>query len=162
VLPGSDAKAGTLVQVHEDGIREAAKSLTVPGSGPAPSRLLIDVFQRGSAAGARPRQAGDGLEYLTYHMTDDANRLQDILTAIAYAGPRGAVRLQCGGSPKFAALCTAAVALSRTPVSLELSGKAEKEGLKAPDLPGFERLGGVAETQRRAEASLARNGSLQR
>lgn len=163
LLPGSDAKAGTLLQVHEDGIREAAKSMAVPGNGAVPARLLIDVFQRGSAAGARPRQPGDGLEYLTYHMTDDANRLQDILTAIAYAGPRGTVRLQCSGGPKFAALCTAAVALSRIPVSLELGGKAEREGLKAPDLPGFERLGGVAETQRRAEALRARTSTaLQR
>ena len=156
MLPGASAKAGTVVQIHEDGIREAAKTMPATGS----ARLLVDVFQRGSAIGARPRPSGDTLEYLTYHMSDDANRLQDMLSAIVYAGQRGPVRLQCAGSEKFAALCTVAVALSRIPVTLELmSGR---DGTKAPDLPGFERLGGLSEVRRRAANGVATSLSATR
>ncbi|BDC52543.1 hypothetical protein F183_A48580 [Bryobacterales bacterium F-183] len=145
MIPGTSRKAGTVIQVHEDGMRNAAKSMA--GDTGASIRLLVDVFQRGSAAVDRARDARMRLEYLTYHASDDANRLQDMLTAIAYASGRGPVRLQCMGDGKFTALCMTAVALSRVPVRLELMSA--KGPAEAPDLPGFERLGGLAEVRRR-------------
>src|SRR5262249_19102687 len=56
--------------------------------------LAIDCFRTGEASGARN---GEGKLFTTYNLTDDANRVQDILTAIAYAKKIGGTRVNLVG-----------------------------------------------------------------
>jgi len=77
--------------------------------------LMIDVFQTGVAAANRER---GGRWYLSYNQTDDANRIQDIVTAIRW------VRSHTSGEPEVIGLAKAALwvvfaaAVSRDQVSV--------------------------------------------
>ena len=62
--------------------------------------LMVDVFQTGVAAGNRER---GGRWYLSYNQTDDANRIQDIVTAVRW------VRSQTSGEPEVIGLGKAAL-----------------------------------------------------
>ena len=68
--------------VHPDGAEAARKdprSRALSQAGRAV--LLIDAFQTGSAVAPRDRSVK---MFLTFNKTDDANRVQDILTALAW------------------------------------------------------------------------------
>jgi hypothetical protein len=78
-LPG---KRPVTVVVHPDGAEAARRDSRVADLTRAgQALLLLDVFQTGSAVAPRHR----GVKfYLTFNASDDANRVQDILTALAY------------------------------------------------------------------------------
>ena len=84
---GSDADVPTLL-VHPDGAEAAERSelgRTLAARG-APL-LLIDTFQTGAAMAERDiANAGRNAEayYHVFNRSDDANRVQDVLTAIAF------------------------------------------------------------------------------
>ncbi len=103
--------------------------------------LAIDAFQTGSAVA--PRNRGVKM-FLTFNKSDDAERVQDILTALAWIGaPR--TRLICTG--KAAVWCTFAAAVA--PVSADLA--ADLGAFKGSDqdfidsffVPGIQRAGGL-------------------
>ncbi len=111
--------------------------------------LRVDVFQTGAAATERGSLRGD---HLTFHRSDDAERVQDILTALyfAHSSRPKELRLLCG---KRASLwCLAAAALAPVPVTFTpaepLGDLSDQELARRLFIPGFQRAGGVAALQK--------------
>lgn len=95
--------------------------------------LLIDAFQTGSAVAPRDRSHK---MFLTFNKSDDANRVQDILTALAWLkSPRPALI----GLGKAAVWCEFAAAVA--PQTVDLASAAA--GLGDFFVPGIERAGGI-------------------
>jgi dienelactone hydrolase len=109
------------------------------------SMLLLDVYQTGAAAAKRPPTRGD---HLVFHPSDDAQRVQDILTGLASLRARAetAIGLICD---KPAALwCWAAAAVANRPVRILGSGAnlmdSERDFTKLLFAPGIQRAGGLS------------------
>jgi hypothetical protein len=136
----------TVIVVDSDGINEARKQAR---KSLAPL-LYVDAFQTGSAFTQRPPMRGD---FLTFHMSDDANRVQDILTAIAHVAgqeKRTSVVLECSGG-NAVRWCEVGAALSRVPVEIGTDGSEAKPVF----IPGLERLGGMKAVHERRLAKPA-------
>jgi dienelactone hydrolase len=105
--------------------------------------LLIDAFQTGSAKAPRDRSHKF---FLTFNKSDDAERVQDILTALAWMRTQSAeVRLSAADSTA-AIWATFAAAVSPVPVKLDgvaasFSGS-DGELVSNFFVPGIQRAGG--------------------
>ncbi len=97
--------------VHPDGAEAASK--LAPSAGAA---LMIDAFQTGSAVAPRDRSHQF---FLTFNKSDDANRVQDILTALKFLKDSGAQQITLRGIGKAGVWCLFAAAVAETPVKLE-------------------------------------------
>jgi dienelactone hydrolase len=122
------------VVVDPDGAEAARKKpevakLTQAGR----SVLLIDAFQTGSAVAPRNRSVK---MFLTFNKSDDANRVQDILTALAWLK---APKTTVVGVGKAAVWCLFAAAVAPQPV--ELANNPSDYGDFF--VPGIERAGGI-------------------
>jgi dienelactone hydrolase len=167
-------KGATAIVIDPDGSSAALASDTVKQlrkSGRA--MLLLDVFQTGAAKVPRNREDAravttpDGAEdaaierkahgfaygplFLTYNVSDDAARVQDILTAISYAGRDGhKVEIYARGDAALWATFSAAV--SKTPVTLHLDDvpklDSDQDYLVHFDVPGILRAGGLPVAER--------------
>lgn len=93
LLPGSAATP--VLAVHPSGMAAAEKLQGAVAARNRGSQLLvIDLFGTASAVPARKGRYGD---HLVFHFSDDANRVQDILTGLAWLARGGAKpRLVCG------------------------------------------------------------------
>lgn len=140
----SSKQAATLI-VHPEGAEAARKSAAVNKAMAAGrSVLLIDAFQTGSAVS--PRDTSTRF-FLTFNRTDDANRVQDILTALAFLKQFGANDIRLVGLSKAAVWTTFAAALAKSPIRLE----ADLGTFKGTDsdfldyffIPGIQRAGGL-------------------
>ena len=91
--------------------------------------LLIDAFQTGSAVAKRDTSAR---HFLTFNKTDDANRVQDILTALAFLNQPG---VKLVGLGKAAVWCQFAAAVAKV-AGLARSGpgglRRQRPGLHRP------------------------------
>jgi hypothetical protein len=113
------------------------------------SALLLTVFQTGDAVAPRDRS---GPYFLTFNRSDDANRVQDILTALAYLKQEGASNLRIVASGRAAIWAEFAAAVASVPVVVE--GKVE--GFNGQDqdfidqffVPGIQRAGGIEAVRR--------------
>ncbi|MBC7925530.1 MAG: hypothetical protein H7039_07720 [Bryobacteraceae bacterium] len=134
------------ILVHPDGSQAAAATPEYKRLCDADRPILaLDVFQTGLAA--VPREKG-GRWYLSYNQTDDANRIQDIVTAISW------VRSQNSVSPELIGLGRAALwvlfAAAVTPGNLSVVAdidvlKIEEDVLREGCMvPGIQRAGGIA------------------
>jgi len=174
-IPGSGAVA---ILVDPDGsaaamLTETAKRLKKEGR----ALLALDVFQTGAAKAPRDREdaqpvmpenapedaaleqranaATGGIEFLTFNVTDDAARVQDIVTAIAYVNnnQRGVEIYAWGDATIWA---TFAAAVSNLPVSLHLEDlprmASDADYLTHFNVPGILRAGGLPVAQRLAAA----------
>lgn len=139
--------------------------------------LALDVFQTGAAKAPRDRGDGQsvpaeitkgqtalerlsevttgGPRFLTYNVSDDAARVQDIVTAIVYAGQGGReVEIYARGNAGLWA--TFAAAVVNTPVSLHLEDEprmqTDEDYLVHFDVPGILRAGGLPLARRLAGA----------
>jgi len=118
------------------------------------SVLLIDAFQTGSAVAARQPQPEF---YLTFNKSDDANRVQDILTALRFLNGRaqGPVELVGVGKAAVWTLFAGAVA----PVNVKLSGSvadfrgSDDDFINRFFVPGIQRAGGLDAAMKAARAS---------
>jgi dienelactone hydrolase len=103
--------------------------------------LFIDAFQTGSAVAPRDRSVK---MFLTFNKTEDANRVQDILTALAWLNQSGTRLIGLG---KSAVWCEFAAAISPVPVDLQadLAGfhGADDDFVKDFFVPGIQRAGGL-------------------
>lgn len=142
-LPG---KGGAVLVVHPDGAEAARKSPeAVQAISEGRSVLAIDAFQTGTAVAPRDKSAK---YFLTFNRSDDANRVQDIVTAIAFLAQSGESNLRVVGLGKAAVWATFATAVS--PVRLSLS--APLGNFKGDDedyvdqffVPGIQRAGGLS------------------
>jgi dienelactone hydrolase len=178
-IQGTGSRAGAVAIVVDPGgsaaamASETVQRLRKEGR----SLLVLDVFQTGAAKAPRNRQdaqpvaavngtdetaiehqanvAVGGPQFLTFNVTDDAARVQDIVTAIAYAGRSGRdVEVYAKGDAALWA--TFAAAVSRTPVSLHLENAppltSDADYLEHFDVPGILRAGGLAAAQRLASS----------
>jgi hypothetical protein len=101
----------------------------------------IDAFQTGAAVAPRDR---DAKMFLTFNRSDDANRVQDILTVLRALDTPD---IELVGVGKAAVWCQFAAALARRPVVL----KADLAGFSGDDqdyldrffVPGIQRAGGL-------------------
>jgi dienelactone hydrolase len=119
LLPGKGAIA---VVVHPDGSGAArhdphVESLVREGR----PVLLLDVFQTGAA---NTRRDMNYEFFLTFNSSDDANRVQDILTGLAYASKEHGGRLDLIGIGKAAMWTLYAKALA--PVDVKLTADSSR------------------------------------
>ena len=156
------AVAPTIV-IHPDGMAWALSSAGSPEGlvkrildrgGPV---LSIDAFQTGSAKAHRNRSRA----FTVFNQTDDANRVQDILTAIAYVrGRTGAKSLNLVGLDKAGVWAYFARALAGPGVDLaadilQFRTGADEEYLGKFEIPGIRKAGDF-----RAAAVLDTQGKL--
>jgi dienelactone hydrolase len=131
------------VIVIDPGGAEAARKST------AKSALLLTVFQTGDAIAPRDRSAP---HFLTFNRTDDANRVQDILTAVAYLTQEGAqdVRVVASGRAVLWAEFAAAVAPQPFVVERSLDGfsSQDQDFINQFFVPGIQRAGGLEAVRR--------------
>jgi dienelactone hydrolase len=130
------------------------------------SMLAIDAFQTGAAKAPRDREdhpavaedlgVGGGPKFLTFNVTDDQARVQDVLTAIAYAteSAKGKpVEIYARGDAAVWAMFAAAV--SRTPVKLHVDDLprlgSDQDYVEHFNVPGVLRAGGLETARRLAE-----------
>jgi len=143
-IPGIWVKGSNppVLVVHPDGAEAARGTPEVARLVEAGrSVLMIDAFQTGSAVAPRDRSVRN---FLTFNKTDDANRVQDILTALAWLNTPH-TRLM--GLGKAAVWCLFAAALSRQPVDLQadIAGftGADQDFIDSFFVPGIQRAGGL-------------------
>lgn len=132
-----------ILLVHPDGAEAARKSpelaALVKQGRPV---YVMEAFQTGSAVAPRKR---DDKMFLTFNRTDDAERVQDILTTLAWMKP-AAVELV--GIGKAAVWCQFAAAIAPVPVTIHsdlgsFTGT-DQDYLDAFFVPGIQRAGGLA------------------
>ena len=141
-----DGQGDPALYLDAKGIANAIKSEKVQGwlNDKRPV-LLIDAFQTGSAREPRDRK-GDS-QFLTYNVSDDAARVQDVLTALRWlsARKRGTVEIGAANSARWWAVFAAA--LARTPVRFDFKPdefKTTDEALITEFyVPGLQLAGGV-------------------
>lgn len=138
-------KRGATLVVHPDGAGAARKSAQAMQAAEAGRTVLaIDAFQTGSAVAPRD---GSHRHFLTFNRSDDANRVQDIITAIAYLRQTGESDIRVVGIGRAAVWATFAAAVSEVPVQLQ----APLESFRGEDqdyldlffVPGIQRAGGL-------------------
>ncbi|MBL8212298.1 MAG: acetylxylan esterase [Bryobacterales bacterium] len=143
-LPKPNATTATLV-IHPEG---AEKARTSPEAQKAinagHSVLAIDAFQTGTAVAPRNTNAR---HFLAFNRTEDAHRVQDILTALAFLKQSGAQTLNLTATGNAAIWSRFAAALSPMPVTLNAPTPAHFTGtdedfLKHFFIPGIQRAGG--------------------
>jgi len=107
--------------------------------------LLIDVFQTASAVAPRNRSHN---HFLTFNLSDDACRVQDILTAIAFLqkSQTRPVELVGLGDAAVWSYFAAAVAPATVDLHADISSfnGSDEEFLHLLDVPGIQRAGGLA------------------
>jgi len=144
--------------IHPDGIAAASALPEIQQwSQKGRAVAMIDAFQTGSARAPRDKSAE---HFLGFNLTDDANRVQDILTTLAFihenhGGPANeSVELHCTGVAAYWCLAAAAIA----PIKISLDAMPQMPDLPADDqflvdhffVPGLERQGGMAAARRLA------------
>jgi hypothetical protein len=108
-VPSRSKRVATLV-VHEEGRTAVSPDLVAELSKQGHLVLSIDCFQTGSAKGP---QRTDIRYFTTYNRTDLANRVQDILTALAYLkGLSGVTRVNLIGVGRAGGWCLLARGLA--------------------------------------------------
>jgi dienelactone hydrolase len=103
--------------------------------------VLIDAFQTGSAVSPRDRSHN---HFLTFNLSDDACRIQDILTAAAYL--KGPVELL--GLGDAAVWSHFAAAVAPVPLTLQTATSnfqgTDEDFLRVLNIPSIQRAGGLA------------------
>jgi len=127
--------------VHPDGAEAARKSpeaARLIQSGRAV--LMIDAFQTGSAVASRNRSAR---MFLTFNKSDDANRVQDILTALAWLHQPRTELIGLGKAAVWT-LFAAAVSPERVELHADISKFTGTDDDFASNffVPGIQRAGG--------------------
>ena len=139
LLPG---KAPAALVVHPQGAEAARKSREVADLVRAGRKvLLIDAFQTGTAVAPRNRSHR---HFLTFNKSDDANRVQDILTALAYLN---APDVELVGLDEAGIWCLFAAAVWPRQVNLKANVSSftgtDQEFLDRFFVPDIQRAGGL-------------------
>ena len=125
--------------VWQEGSKPAAL-LVDADPNPGQASLKIRVFQTGSAVAPRDRSNS---MFLTFNKTDDAERVQDILTALKWLN-QDSTKLVCRG--KAAVWCTLAASVSPKKVQLDAPVTsfhgADQEWIDSMFIPSIQRAGG--------------------
>lgn len=126
--------------VWRDGRKPAVILVDAENAESDRATLRLTVFQTGSAVAPRDRSHQ---HFLTFNKTGDAERVQDILTAMAWVNEPG-VTLKCSGNA--AIWCTFAAAVAPIPVRLDAPATdfhgTDEEFIDRFFVPGIQRAGG--------------------
>ena len=131
------------VVVHPEGLQAARDDARVKQWIAAGETLiLVEVFQTG--AGRRERNASHR-HHLTFNRSDDAERVQDILTVLAWAQRNGMKQLRLSGLGNAAVWSTFAAAVA--PVQVDLTeaanfGGSDDDFTREFFVPGIQAAGG--------------------
>jgi hypothetical protein len=135
--------------VHPEGAaaaRESAAAKEALAAGR--SVLLIDAFQTGTARATRDHSKR---YFLTFNRSDDAHRVQDIVTALAFLKQIGAQDVRLAGLEKAAVWATFAAALAHIDLKLDAPLGAfrgtDEEFVRDFFVPGILRAGGLQAAQ---------------
>ncbi len=105
--------------------------------------LLIDAFQTGSAVAPRDRSHK---HFLTFNLSDDACRVQDILTALAFLQQSSSKPVELIGLGDAAVWSYFAAAVAPVPIGLhaDIAGftGSDDDFLRVLNIPGIQRAGG--------------------
>lgn len=102
--------------------------------------LLIDAFQTGSAVAPRNRSHN---HFLTFNFSDDACRIQDILTAAAFlGGPVEVLGLHEAAVWSYFAAAVSPIPLKLRSETANFNGT-DDEFLRVLNIPGIQRGGGL-------------------
>jgi len=132
-------KGPAVLIVHPEGAKDGIKD--APAGRPV---LAIDAWNTGANTGSRNTST---THFYTFHRTDSQNRVQDILTAIAWLRSKhpGPIELHATGDAFVWASFAAAV--SGTPVKLRAAATsftgADEDFTKHFFVPGIQRVGGM-------------------
>ena len=120
--------------------------------------LMIDAFQTGNAVAHRdpmnepPSESytreAVAQEFLVYNKGDAANRVQDVLTALAFLSQSGASSITLEGLGEADVWCIFAAAVAKTPVTIKATSKTDFHGednefIDRFFVPGIQRAGGL-------------------
>ena len=152
------------VLILDAGGSEAAKTLAEQKklASAGQTLLSIDAFQTGAAVAPRDR-SGD--HFLAFNLSDDANRVQDVLTALRFLAQEGCSSVDIYADAKSAWWAEFAAALAPKDVTLHLhtpTGSlvdSEAAYLEDFNVPGILRAGGLRTADRLIKA---RNGTVER
>ncbi len=139
------AHSGVTLLIDPEGSAHAMRSAEAASAIEAGAGVLaIDAFQTGAAVAPRDRS---GEFFTTFNLTDDANRVQDILTALRYLELKGAgpVTVTARGRAAVWALFAAAAAPVRVRLDADAGafGGSEREFREQFFVPGILRAGGL-------------------
>ncbi len=147
-------KGSPLLIVHPDGSAAAVKTSQAQAALAAGRPVLsIDAFQTGSAVAPRDRSHR---YFLTFNKSDDANRVQDILTALAFLQSQTSGRIELRGVGNAGIWCLFAAAVARGEVQLEadlddFQGR-DDDFLRRFFVPCIQRAGGLDAALRLTES----------
>ncbi|MGA7414403.1 MAG: hypothetical protein WBW33_28290 [Bryobacteraceae bacterium] len=156
LLPGSGT---TVLVVDPNGSKAGvASSVVAKLQKEGHAILLIDAFQTGDAVAPRDRSA---THFLGFNRSDDANRVQDIVTAMAFLSQQRKGKpadrfIEVIGIDRAALWCLFAAAVS--PVSVKLDNVPEafrgsdQEFLSLLNIPGIQRQGGLESARKLIQA----------
>ncbi len=146
-IPGLWLPAGpvTALVIDHRGAEAARKSALVQDLIKAGrSVLLIDCFQTGAAVAPRDRSHRF---FLTFNRSDDANRVQDILTALAYVASHKPNGIELYGTDEASIWCLFAAAIAPVDLTVHVDAGwfrgSDFDYLNSFFVPGIERAGGV-------------------
>jgi len=138
-------RGSPLLLVHPEGSAAAAETMEARAALRAGRPLLlIDAFQTGAAVAPRDRSHR---YFLTFNKSDDANRVQDILTALAFLRSQTQEKIVMRGHGKAGVWCLFAAAVAGMDLALE----ADLDGFQGGDedflqqffVPSIQRAGGL-------------------
>ncbi len=146
----TDGTGPPALVVHPDGAQAALRDpRVVQLLGARRPVLAIDAFQTGTAVTARDRSSRF---FLTFNLSDDACRVQDILTALCWLRNQHgeAIDLVAFGTAGVWALFAAALARAKVRLHTDFNGFAgtDQDFLKEFFVPGIQRAGGIAAANR--------------
>jgi len=138
--------------VHPDGSRKARETPVVESLVRAGRTvLLIDAFQTGAAVAPRNRSHR---YFLTFNRSDDACRVQDILTALRVLQHKGFRELRLIGAGRAGVWALFAAAVAPLEVRIEADLKdfqgRDQDFIERFFVPGIQRVGGLAAALRLA------------
>jgi dienelactone hydrolase len=145
-----DGRGDPVLVVHPEGAAAALKSPNVEELRKLGRPiLLIDAFQTGSAVAPRDRS---GRHFLTFNQSDDACRVQDILTALSFLQSRYKGKIELLGMGTAGVWATFAAAVAPIPLDLRAAlgtfRGTDDDFLRMFDVPGIQRAGGLAAAER--------------
>jgi hypothetical protein len=115
--------------------------------------LAIDAFQTGSAVAPRDRS---GRYFLTFNQSDDACRVQDILTGLSFLRSAHQGKVELLGLETAGIWATFAAAVAPIPLDLKAALDTfrgdDADFLRLFNVPGIQHAGGLAAAQRLAAA----------
>jgi len=145
-------KGSPLLLVHPDGAAAAQKTKFAQAAlAEGRPLLLIDAFQTGSAVALRDRS---NRFFLTFNKSDDANRVQDILTALAFLREESQEKIELRGLGKAGVWCLFAAAVAdpawKLTLAAELAGfhGTDEDFLRQFFVPDIQRAGGLEAAMR--------------